>query len=348
MVPCCCGRFADAALCLRLCAVAGCAAVGGSSVVCFAAVVGNGRGFLMPCFHPSKAWLPLDGGRAVLRFPVGDDPLDYWPTVVPCRRCQGCIAVRARDLGLRASHEAAVSKASAFLTLTYDNDHLPAYGGLCRDDLVLFMKRLRKDSAARGVQLRAYAVGEYGGRTLRPHYHLCLFGEDFSSDRVLCGKSVSGYPMFDSARLERLWGKGFCRINFMGVEVAQYAAKYAMKAVGDSFRVQRRQDADGVWHTVESPFDSLPHGRALGLPWLDRFASDVFPRGVVLLRGGVELPAPGSYLKWYAERDPAGFDALKAQRLDAVMASFRESLSDRLVVRETVLRAKVAQKARGL
>lgn len=64
--------------------------------------------------------------------------------------------------------------ASCFVTLTYNDDHIPEGGTLNPDDTKLFLKRLRK--AYHPLKLRYYLVGEYGDRTLRPHYHIALFG----------------------------------------------------------------------------------------------------------------------------------------------------------------------------
>lgn len=50
--------------------------------------------------------------------------------------------------------------------------------GLDKRDLQLFFKRLRKAHGKgnnNGRTIKYYAVGEYGGRTNRPHYHIILF-----------------------------------------------------------------------------------------------------------------------------------------------------------------------------
>lgn len=78
------------------------------------------------------------------------------------------------------------------------------------------------------VQLRYYYVGEYGSRTYRPHYHLCLFGADFD-DKQTFGKSKGGYALYDSKTLDRLWGLGMCTVQDMVPETASYAAGYCTK-----------------------------------------------------------------------------------------------------------------------
>jgi len=73
-----------------------------------------------------------------------------------------------------------ISDSSHFITLTYDtkNVHITRAGflTLCKRDLQLFFKSLRfKQSGSAPSPIKYYAVGEYGGKTKRPHYHVILF-----------------------------------------------------------------------------------------------------------------------------------------------------------------------------
>ena len=326
----------------------------------------------MPCFYPKPGWFDISSGerrgKPLMRFPIGDDPLDWEATGLRCRCCIGCRSDRAGDISLRASHEARMVGASCFLTLTYDRRSLPVtwqhvsdegqrlallhpqrvvpYGGsLRRADVVLFMKRLRKHLHSHfGVRVRAYQVGEYGGRTQRPHYHLLLFGFDFSHDRRREVDSRGGHPQWSSRLLDELWSMGMCRINELGHEVAKYAAKYALKSLGG--KQELRSLVGGGLVEVEPPFDSLPHGRALGLPWLDRYWSDVFPRGVVVLRGGVEVPVPLAYMKVCKDREPAVFERVVYERGLEGLKRIEHSMPDRLKAREAVAFAKASQSKR--
>ena len=61
-----------------------------------------------------------------------------------------------------------------FVTLTYDDEHLPAGSTLVKSDLQKFIKRLRRDVEPR--KIKYFACGEYGTQTQRPHYHLIILG----------------------------------------------------------------------------------------------------------------------------------------------------------------------------
>lgn len=125
--------------------------------------------------------------------------------VVPCGRCPKCVARRVSAWSFRLLQEDRVSQSSIFLTLTYDTKFVPILSNglltLDKRDLQLFFKRLRKNHSNEDVFIRPikyYAVGEYGGKTRRPHYHVLLFNanielidKSWQRGSIYCGK-VSG------------------------------------------------------------------------------------------------------------------------------------------------------------
>jgi len=68
-------------------------------------------------------------------------------------------------------HEAKYHEQKAFLTLTYDDLHLPDNGSLDKTHYQKFMKRLRKELNPSGTKpedykkLRYFMCGEYGDTT---------------------------------------------------------------------------------------------------------------------------------------------------------------------------------------
>lgn len=100
---------------------------------------------------------------------------------VPCGKCAFCIKKRIDGWCVRLRHEMEASSSAFFITLTYaiepqGHDHEDCINShldheLCKRDLTLFIKRLRKENEG----IRYYAIGEYGGQFGRPHYHLILF-----------------------------------------------------------------------------------------------------------------------------------------------------------------------------
>lgn len=96
---------------------------------------------------------------------------------LPCGSCPNCIIQRKNDWLTRVHFETYYHGIPLFITLTYNDDHLPRLrknvATLRKRDVQLFIKRLRKIQS--GSVHKYMAVGEYGTKTKRPHYHLLLW-----------------------------------------------------------------------------------------------------------------------------------------------------------------------------
>lgn len=102
---------------------------------------------------------------------------------VPCGRCPECVKAKINSWLFRLDKELMISSSPLFVTLTYDEEHVPvSLSGqltLCKRDVQLFMKRLRfAYSKVSKKKIKFYACGEYGSRTHRPHYHMIMFNMD--------------------------------------------------------------------------------------------------------------------------------------------------------------------------
>ena len=91
----------------------------------------------------------------------------------PCGKCPPCQKRRISGWSFRLTKHGQVSNTSQFVTLTYDESNVTkSENGLQtirKTDLQKFFKRLRK---LNHEKISYYAVGEYGDKTQRPHYHL--------------------------------------------------------------------------------------------------------------------------------------------------------------------------------
>lgn len=130
--------------------------------------------------------------------------------MVPCGRCIACRLNKARAWSIRIMHEVKSAKHSCFVTLTYDDEHLPKNKSLVVADCQKFLKRLRKNTK---LKIRYFLGGEYGEKENRPHYHVILFGltKEFRTE------------------IERSWGLGFVSVADVTDERALYVAKYTTK-----------------------------------------------------------------------------------------------------------------------
>lgn len=101
--------------------------------------------------------------------------------LVPCNNCMECRYKHGREWTFRLSAELENWSSASFITLTYNNEHLPFM--LVKRDFQLFMKRLRNYAnfyfnGNRNVtySIKYFACGEYGDNSWRPHFHFIAFG----------------------------------------------------------------------------------------------------------------------------------------------------------------------------
>lgn len=298
----------------------------------------------MACFHPLEAFR-TSGGEVVF-VERGDIVATL---ALPCGRCLGCRLERARQWSIRVMHEASQWPCSSFVTLTYDDEHLPSGGSLFYPDFQRFMKRLRKSRPGRVI--RFYMCGEYGEQTVRPHYHACLFNEDFSKDRKVWRDFGSGCVVYRSSELERLWPFGMTSVGELTRESAEYVARYVVKKVtgapaAEHYKVIDRETGEVSWREPEFTHMSLKPG--IGSAWFGRYgASDVVPHDRVVHAGRVGV-VPRYYDRLLSRVDPEALELMKMAREARARARFGDSTPERLAVREQVAAARFSAFRRKL
>ena len=178
---------------------------------------------------------------------------------------------------------------NAFITLTYDREHLPANYSISVREWQLFMKKLRDRLSGR--KIRFYACGEYGDQKLRPHYHAIIFGYDFPDKKIF--KTENGNTLYTSEQLTSTWGLGHCTTGDVTFESAAYVARYVMKKITGEQAVDhytRIHPHTGEAHTVTPEFTVMSRRPGIGAPWLLKYRRDVYPSDQVITRGMVTRP----------------------------------------------------------
>lgn len=166
---------------------------------------------------------------------------------VPCGKCVACLSSRSLSWTFRLKEELKVSSSAFFVTLTYDEAHLPIDKDhrpiVKKRDFQNFMKRLRKNIPG----VRFFAVSEYGPTGHRPHYHALIFNLPLDLD-----------PMI---RIERAWQQGWVKVDYVNDARIRYVAGYCLElsqvpegvprpwmlcstrpAIGDSYLTQAIRD----------------------------------------------------------------------------------------------------------
>lgn len=168
------------------------------------------------------------------------EPIDVTTDFIPCGTCEGCKIDKANDWATRAYLESLNHEKNCFLTLTYDNEHLPKPKTLVKRDLQLFWKKLRKQIAPQKIIY--LAAGEYGLRTRRPHYHCAIFNY-WPHDAKPYKKNEMGDILYTSETLSKIWGNGFIILGTLTYQSAAYIARYVYKKAygGDTLNLKKHQ-----------------------------------------------------------------------------------------------------------
>lgn len=236
---------------------------------------------------------------------------------------------------------------NCFVTLTYAEAPL----GLVPDHLRDFWKRLRRSLGAQRISY--FACGEYGERTRRPHYHACVFGY-WPEDAVRHGGRE--FPLYRSARLDKLWSHGQCTFGTVSFESAQYVAGYiAKKVIGPAAEafyqaeVVDEETGELRLEPIEPEFSRSSRKPAVGLRWLERYGeSDAWRHDSVVTRG-----APSRIPKYYdrklrmfaTQQERTALRIKRIQQANTKRAR-RERTPERLEASELTTISKLKLKAR--
>ena len=163
---------------------------------------------------------------------------DYMFTMLPCGRCTECRIRKVKEWSARCLAEKKTSKNAYFVTFTYSDENLPyrfvdnyIIPVLVKKDCQLFFKRLRKALFGnKKGDLKYFLSGEYGEKTLRPHYHAIIYNLPLDDLRIW--KVKRKYIYYNSDFLSKIWGKGFVVVGIVNNTTVSYTCSYTLKKVG--------------------------------------------------------------------------------------------------------------------
>lgn len=261
---------------------------------------------------------------------------------IPCGKCVGCRLDYAREWSSRIVMESFDYPCnSLFVTLTYDDDHLPCYikdsdkvyhgvdwtrrngelhgATLVKKDTQDWLKRLRRtvdynyDESNR-MPIRYYLAGEYGSKGHRPHYHVCLFG--LPDDLVQEGTSKLGHPLFQSPLINETWGQGFTVVGELNATTASYTARYTLK------KAQGQDHAYNDALGIEREFVTMSRKPGIGLNYYERHKDQIYERDEIILpaisKDKPNVVRPPRYFDIkYGGEDPKAMAKIKAMREEA-------------------------------
>lgn len=263
---------------------------------------------------------------------------------VGCGKCIGCRLEYSRIWAVRLMKEAATSKSSCFITLTYDDENLPIgkIPTLYHPHFIEFRDRLRayiRYHYGKDVKIKYFVAGEYGEKNFRPHYHAIITGFDFP-DKVL-EYERNGYPHYQSELLTKLWRKGrteTCEVTF---DTCAYVARYICKKITG-------EAAKDYYDGFQQEYATCSKG--IGLDWYKRYKRDVYNNDymVIYRHDQPYKMRPPRYFDYNLEKeDPALLEFIKAKRERAACLKPFEGtrrLLDKEKYKQTILNKTIHRK----
>lgn len=242
---------------------------------------------------------------------------------IPCGKCIGCRLDYARHWADRLILEYKANPKAVFVTLTYNNDHLPVrekegvyYSTLVKKHVSRFIKNLRSRKEFKDTAVRFFASGEYGEKLHRCHYHLIIFGFDLDYLKEVSELIYRGHnelkqiywqcPLLDSIwtspRLEKVDGEwkyvyeplGFVQVSETSYETMSYVARYSLKkAKGDMWTADK---------PIEKEFSLMSRMPGIGYPFIE-MNPGIIDEVEVLHHRGKEIYWPRYLIEKYYGHD---------------------------------------------
>lgn len=288
----------------------------------------------MTCYHPQTVWRTYkttkDGRRYRGITWNPKEALPFSELVIPCGQCIGCRLKRSREWAARCMCELKTHEKACFLTLTYDNEHLPENGSLQYSDFQLFMKRLRRRLDYRdGTKIRVFMCGEYGGKHDRPHYHAIIFGYDFPDKKPFFVSN--GNQVYRSPELEGLWKLGLCSVGSVTFESCAYVARYVTKKITGKSAAQHYGDrVPEFCHASTKP--------GIGRDFCEEYLDDLYTQDRLILSTNIFMNPPRYFDRVLEQLDAPRFEKIKAERRRSArrVEASGEASPARLAVKERI------------
>lgn len=289
----------------------------------------------MPCYSPMRGYKltteKTNNGKSVVIFNKNNiGSHSYVAVDIPCGQCIGCRIDKSRQWAVRCVHEASLYNRNCFITLTYDDEHIPECDNLEKSDFQKFMKRLRKEhgdtkarrafdvatDSKRGIQfpIRYFHCGEYGTHTFRPHYHACLFNFDFD-DKVLYTVRDNN-KLYVSPELQKIWKKGQCTVGALTWQTAAYCARYIMKKQNgpeSDLYYAVVDDESGEVVYLEKEYCTMSRRPGIGQGWYEKYGKDLTSKDYVTI-GGKKFHATSYYDSLLERINPEALAIIKSKR----------------------------------
>lgn len=253
--------------------------------------------------------------------------------VIPCGKCIGCRLEYSKQWATKGIYEAEMHKENWFLTLTYDDEHLPIgsntidpntgeeknpliSGTLRAKDFTNFIKKLRSyyERKYNHTGIRFMGCGEYGESSNRAHYHCIMFNLPIPIEMMKFHEyNDNQEPMYRVPEIEQIWGKGIVVAAEVNFNTCAYVARYITKKVG----IPTEKDYYKCLG-IEPEFFRMSRKPGIGREYYEQHKNEIYEKDQLLVRkykgGMMKVKPPKYYDKLYDIENPEKFEKIKENR----------------------------------
>lgn len=279
---------------------------------------------------------------------------------VRCKKCWACQLQYSAEWATKITLECEEAKysnpvwngkeyiqpANYFITLTYDDDHLPKadelineetgevyernknwkYPGILkREDIQTFLNSIRKHFERKPYYhtgIKVYYAGEYGEKTHRPHFHMILMNVPLDISQFYGTHIDENYKAhWKSKEVEKIWNKGMIDIAEVEWSCAAYVARYTMKKIGSGTK-------ESYYEQGKTPeFVGMSRRPGIGMRYYERNKEKIYENDEIIQRtvkGNIgSVKPPKAWDNKFKEEFPKEWEMIKKSRQKALSRSQR-------------------------
>lgn len=261
------------------------------------------------------------------------DPYYRKVQIIPCGKCIGCRLEYSRQWATKGCLEAEEWKDNWFLTVTYDDEHLPKAqpaidektgeemqpnpgGTLKSTDMTNFMKKLRTyyERKYNHKGIRFMGCGEYGSDSGRAHMHIICYNLPIMQENLRFHEYNGNYePLFRCPELEEIWQKGMIVAAEVNWNTCAYVARYVTKKVGLPADKEHYKNLG-----IEPEFFRMSRKPGIGRKWFEDHKDEIYKKDEIIIQkyggGTMKVKPPRYYDKLYDIENHEGLEKIKDKR----------------------------------
>lgn len=256
---------------------------------------------------------------------------------IPCKNCWACQLTYSAEWATRNMLETLEHEHNYFITLTYDEEHLPILdnisyevngqkiviendgtweGSLYPEHVETFINSLRKHFERQGIKgIRYFYCGEYGETTKRPHYHLLLYGAPLNNLENYSYHIDSNFKEhWKNPLIDKYWKYGIHDIASVEWSSAAYVSRYCTKKIYTG--------KESVQHYAEQgklkEFIRMSKRPGIGMKYYHEHKMDIYENDSMVMKtvkGNTgSFKPPKAFDKLFKEEYPEEFEKIEKRR----------------------------------